>query len=63
LRIAEQYVREFGQLARDAQSTLIVPANLTDIASMIGVATSVLKAPGSDNRPAPPLTPAPAPRA
>lgn len=43
LRVAEQYVREFGTLARDAQSTLIVPANLSDISSMIGVATSVLK--------------------
>ena len=39
LRVAEQYVKEFGQLARDASSTLIVPANLTDISSMIGVAT------------------------
>ena len=47
LRVAEQYVKEFGQLARDAQSTLIVPANLSDIAGMISVATSVLKSQSS----------------
>jgi len=43
LRVAEQYVREFGQLARDAKGTLIVPSNLADISSMIAVATSVMK--------------------
>ncbi len=43
LRVAEQYVREFGQLARDAKGTLIVPANLADISSMIAVATSVVR--------------------
>lgn len=47
LRVAEQYVREFGQLARDAKGTLIVPANLADISSMIAVATSVVRG-GSD---------------
>ena len=44
LRIAEQYIKEFGQLARDAKGTLIVPANLADISSMISVATSVIQA-------------------
>ena len=44
LRIAEQYIKEFGQLARDAKGTLIVPANLADIASMISIATSVIQA-------------------
>ena len=34
---------QLEQLARDASSTLIVPANLSDISSMIGVATSVLR--------------------
>jgi regulator of protease activity HflC (stomatin/prohibitin superfamily) len=48
LRVAEQYVREFGQLARDAKGTLIVPSNLADIASMIAVATSVIRAPEGD---------------
>ena len=43
LRIAEQYIKEFGQLARDAKGTLIVPANLADISSMISIATSVIQ--------------------
>jgi regulator of protease activity HflC (stomatin/prohibitin superfamily) len=45
LRVAEEYVKQFGRLAEDASSTLIVPANLSDIASMISLATSVIKAP------------------
>jgi regulator of protease activity HflC (stomatin/prohibitin superfamily) len=40
LRIAEDYVQQFGQLARSA-NTLVVPANLSDIASMIALATKV----------------------
>jgi regulator of protease activity HflC (stomatin/prohibitin superfamily) len=43
LRIAEEYVKQFGTLATEASSTLVVPANLTDIASMIALATSVVK--------------------
>jgi regulator of protease activity HflC (stomatin/prohibitin superfamily) len=40
LRIAEDYVRQFGNLARSA-NTLVVPANLSDVASMIAMATKV----------------------
>jgi hypothetical protein len=43
LRVAEEYVKQFGTLASEAQSTLIVPANLSDIASMITMATNVIK--------------------
>lgn len=43
LRVAEEYVKQFGTLASEAQSTLIVPANLSDIASMISLATNVIK--------------------
>jgi regulator of protease activity HflC (stomatin/prohibitin superfamily) len=43
LRVAEEYVKQFGTLASEASSTLVVPANLTDIASMITLATSVIK--------------------
>jgi regulator of protease activity HflC (stomatin/prohibitin superfamily) len=43
LRVAEEYVKQFGTLASEAASTLVVPANLTDIASMIALATSVVK--------------------
>ena len=45
LRVAEDYVKQFGKLAADAQSTLVIPANLSDIASMISLATSVIKKP------------------
>jgi regulator of protease activity HflC (stomatin/prohibitin superfamily) len=55
LRVAEQYINQFGNLAKQG-NTLIVPANLTDIASMIGAAMSVIRAgqpsgPVSPNRP------------
>jgi len=40
LRVAEEYVQQFGNLARST-NTLVVPANLSDIASMIALATKV----------------------
>ena len=43
LRVAEEYVKQFGKLADEATSTLIVPATLSDISSMIALATSVVK--------------------
>jgi len=43
LRVAEEYVKQFGRLADEASSTLVVPANLSDISSMIALATSVVK--------------------
>jgi len=42
LRIAEDYIRQFGNLAK-AGNTLVVPANLSDVASMIAVATKVFQ--------------------
>ena len=42
LRVAEQYIDEFGKLARTG-NTLVVPANLADLASMIALATNVAK--------------------
>jgi regulator of protease activity HflC (stomatin/prohibitin superfamily) len=54
LRVAEQYVQQFGNLAR-AGNTLVVPANLSDVASMIAVALSAIQAKGAPPRPpAPP---------
>ncbi len=41
LKVAELYVAAFGNLAK-AGNTLIVPANLSDLASLIGSATTVL---------------------
>lgn len=49
LRVAEQYIDEFGKLAK-AGNTLVVPANLADLASMIALATNVAKG-GSGPRP------------
>jgi regulator of protease activity HflC (stomatin/prohibitin superfamily) len=40
LRIAEQYLTEFGKLAK-MNNTLIIPSNLTDVAGIIATATSV----------------------
>lgn len=42
LRIAQQYIEEFGNLAKSG-NTLVVPANLADLASMIALATNVDK--------------------
>ena len=42
LRIAEQYLHEFGKLASE-NNTLIIPTDLTDISSIIATATSVFK--------------------
>jgi regulator of protease activity HflC (stomatin/prohibitin superfamily) len=42
LRVAQQYIDEFGNLAK-AANTLVVPANLSDLASMIALATTITK--------------------
>ena len=42
LRIAEQYVSEFGHLAKEG-NTLVIPANLSDLGSMIALATNIAK--------------------
>jgi regulator of protease activity HflC (stomatin/prohibitin superfamily) len=57
LRVAEQYVHQLGNIAR-AGNTLVVPANLGDVASMIALAMNVLQ-----GRPITPRPPAPPPRA
>jgi regulator of protease activity HflC (stomatin/prohibitin superfamily) len=47
LRIAEQYIAQFGQLAREG-NTFVVPANLSDLTSMIALATRVVRDGGAD---------------
>jgi regulator of protease activity HflC (stomatin/prohibitin superfamily) len=42
LRVAEQYVTQFGHLAKEG-NTLVIPSNLSDIASMITLAMNVVK--------------------
>ncbi|MCC7201020.1 MAG: paraslipin [Gammaproteobacteria bacterium] len=43
LRIGEAYVQQFGQLAQKG-NTLVVPANLSDLSSMIALATKIGRA-------------------
>ena len=43
LRVAEQYVAQFGQLARTT-NTVVVPANVSDVAGMIAAAMKVFSA-------------------
>jgi regulator of protease activity HflC (stomatin/prohibitin superfamily) len=42
LRVAEQYIREFGNLAKE-NNTVIIPSNLSDIGGMVASVTSLLK--------------------
>lgn len=42
LRIAEQYLEQFGKLAKEGNS-MIIPTDLADISSIIAAATSVIK--------------------
>jgi regulator of protease activity HflC (stomatin/prohibitin superfamily) len=42
LRIAEQYIGEFGNLAKTG-NTYVVPANLADLTSMMALATDIAK--------------------
>ncbi len=41
LRIAEAYVQQFGNLAKEG-NTLVVPANLSDLTSMIALASNIV---------------------
>ena len=50
LRVAEQYVAQFGELAKEA-NTLVVPANLSDVASMIALATKVIQTGSAEGEP------------
>ncbi|HHQ13649.1 MAG TPA: paraslipin [Chromatiales bacterium] len=47
LRIAEDYVEQLGNIAKQT-NTLVLPANLADVASMIALATNMLREPGPD---------------
>lgn len=40
LRVAEEYLGEFGKLAKDS-TTMILPANLADVSSMVALASRV----------------------
>jgi len=42
LRVAEQYIAQFGQLAK-ATNSLVIPTNLADVGAMIATAMSVIQ--------------------
>ena len=42
LRVAEQYIAQFGQLAKEG-NTLVVPANLSDLSSMLALASTIVR--------------------
>jgi regulator of protease activity HflC (stomatin/prohibitin superfamily) len=56
LRVAEQYINRFGEIAK-AGNTLVVPANLSDVGSMLALAMNVIQGKGGST--APPRPPAP----
>jgi regulator of protease activity HflC (stomatin/prohibitin superfamily) len=45
LRVAEQYIKEFGNLAKE-NNTVIIPSTLSDVAGMVGAMTSLIKTTG-----------------
>ncbi len=53
LRVAEDYIQQFGNLAQKS-NTLVVPANLSDIAGMIALATKVFDQTRANGPPAVP---------
>jgi regulator of protease activity HflC (stomatin/prohibitin superfamily) len=46
LRVAEQYIGEFGRLAKEG-NTLIIPSNLSDLGGVVAAATSLIKKTGA----------------
>ena len=41
LRVAEQYIKRFGELAK-ASNTIILPANVADVGAMIALALGMV---------------------
>ena len=58
LRVAEQYIYQFGNLAKES-NTLVLPATLSDVGSMIALAMNVIRqGTGAESMPPPPKSPA-----
>jgi regulator of protease activity HflC (stomatin/prohibitin superfamily) len=55
LRVAEQYIQQFGQLARSS-NTLVLPANAADVGSMIALAMKSMQSIGTESA-TPPIPP------
>lgn len=47
LRVAEQYVTQLGHIAKES-NTIVLPANLTEVGSMLTLATQILKNRGGE---------------
>ena len=48
LRVADNYLTQFGKLAQEG-NTMILPATLSDVGSMISLAMNVIRQKGSSN--------------
>jgi regulator of protease activity HflC (stomatin/prohibitin superfamily) len=57
LRVAEQYITKFGELANASDTTMIVPASVGDAASMIATAMNVIGRRPNGGGEAPPPAP------
>ena len=53
LRVAEQYINQFGNLAKEG-NTFVVPSNLSDITSVMALAGAVVKGGRDGDPPTPP---------
>jgi len=60
LRVAEDYIDRFGELAKSS-TTMLLPTNAADVGSMIATAMSVIKKTGSGDGSPPPAERVPAP--
>jgi regulator of protease activity HflC (stomatin/prohibitin superfamily) len=66
LRVAEQYIQQFGNLAK-VGNTLVIPSNLSDVGGLITMAMNIVKqgsaptGPASSYAPAPSTPPIPEP--
>jgi regulator of protease activity HflC (stomatin/prohibitin superfamily) len=56
LRVAEQYIGQFGELAKKS-TTLVLPASVADVGSMIALAMTAIKSEGLAPGVAPPTRP------
>jgi len=57
LRVAQDYISKFGELAKSS-NTLVLPASVSDVGSMIALAMNVIRhGTGADSMPAPPKNP------
>jgi regulator of protease activity HflC (stomatin/prohibitin superfamily) len=58
LRIGEEYLRQFGKMAKES-TTLVIPSELSDLASVVSMATSIIRKPAATPPAAPPPGSAP----